>query len=123
MTRPELREGDDVRCYVAGPMTGLPRFNFDAFEDACDRLRAEGYHVTSPHEMDLANGFDPDSDGSALDLRAALEADIAAVIAADLVVLLPGWEASPGVMVELLVAGAHGVPCVPLADVTNTLTA
>lgn len=121
MTRPDInREGaDEVRVYVAGPMTGLPRFNFDAFEEACDRLRADGYFVTSPHEMDLAQGFDPDSDGAGHDLRAALEADIAAVIAADVVVLLPGWELSPGVMVEVLVASAHGVPCVPIEDMTN----
>lgn len=121
MTRPDRpRKGaDKVRVYVAGPMTGLPRFNFDAFEDACDRLRADGYYVTSPHEMDLANGFDPDSDGSAFDLRAALEADIQAVKNADLVVLLPGWEKSPGAMIEVLVAEAHGVPAVPIGDVIN----
>ena len=119
MTGPDDREGAEVRVYVAGPMTGLPRFNFDAFEDACDRLRADGYLVTSPHEMDLANGFDPDSDGAAFDLRAALEADIAAVKNAELVVLLPGWEKSPGAMIEVLVAEAHGVPCVPIADMIN----
>lgn len=112
-----------MRAYVAGPMTGLPRFNFDAFESACDLLRSQGYAVTSPHEMDLKNGFDPNSDGAGHDLRAALEADIAAVKAADLVVLLPGWQSSPGVMVEMLVASAHGVPCVELADVTNARSA
>lgn len=108
-----------MRVYVAGPMTGLPRWNFDAFEEACDRLRADGFYVTSPHEMDLKNGFDPDSDGSALDLRAALEADIEAVKGADLVALLPGWEKSPGALIEVLVAEAHGVPCVPIGDVIN----
>lgn len=123
MTRPNAqREGDEVRCYIAGPMTGLPRFNFDAFEDACDRLRADGFHVTSPHEMDLANGYDPDSGVDIADLRATLEADIAAVKGADIVVLLPGWERSPGAMIEVLVAEAHGVPCVTLADVTNAHT-
>lgn len=105
-----------TRVYCAGPMTGLPRFNFDAFEEACDLLRALGFHVTSPHEMDLANGFDPDSEGAGFDLRKALEEDIAAVQASDVVALLPGWEASPGTMVEVLIAGACGIPCLPLAD-------
>jgi nucleoside 2-deoxyribosyltransferase len=105
-----------TRAYVAGPMTGLPRFNFDAFEEACDLLRAHGFHVTSPHEMDLANGFDPERDGAAFDLNAALEEDIAAVAASDVVALLPGWEDSPGTMVEILIAEACGIPCVPLSD-------
>lgn len=95
--------------YLAGPMTGLPRWNFDAFESAAADLRASGYEVWSPHERDLDEGFDPDSDGSTFDLRAALEADIDAVASSDVVGLLPGWRNSPGVMIELTVASALGI--------------
>ncbi len=112
-----------VKCYVAGPMTGLPRWNFDAFENAAASLRAAGAIVTSPHEIDLADGFDPNSDGADFDLRRALERDVEAVLASDLVVLLDGWEASPGVMVEVLTAEGAGIPHAPLRLVLEAVAA
>lgn len=105
-----------TRVYIAGPMTGYPRWNFDAFEDAAHELRALGFAVTSPHEMDLANGFDPDGKGSGFDLAAALEADLDAVEASDLVATLDNFEDSPGAVLETLLAAACGIPCVPLAE-------
>lgn len=102
-----------MNVYLTGSMVG-PRHNFDAFDTAAEWLRGEGFAVTSPHEMDLG-------DGGAADLRAALEADIAAIKGAELLVLLPGVDRSPGAMVELLVAGAHGVPVIELADLVAEL--
>lgn len=106
-----------MKVYIAGPMTGLPRWNFDAFEAAAVFLRAAGFDVTSPHEMDLANGFDPNGSGVGFDLAAALDDDLAAVIASDLVVTLDGFEESPGAMIEALIAEAHGIACVPFEDI------
>ena len=113
----DSREG--LAVYIAGPMTGLPRWNYDAFEEAAWRLRAFGADVTSPHEMDIAAGFDPDSPtaGKKFNLQAALDADIAVVEASDLVVLLPGWEDSPGAIAEVLTAEAAGIPCLELQTV------
>lgn len=109
MTRPGVCEGvDAVRVYVVGPMDERsPRFNFGAFEEACDRLRADGYHVISPHETDPGAG------------TAAIAAGIEALKVSDLVVFLQGWEDDPGAAVDVLVAEAHGVPCVPIGDVIN----
>jgi len=47
--------------YLAGPMTGLPRWNFDAFAEACVKLRAAGWCVWCPAEQDEMLGFDPDT--------------------------------------------------------------
>lgn len=94
--------------YLAGPMTGLPRWGFDLFTEAAAALRVAGYTVASPHEHDLANGFDPDSDGAGFDLHAAMRWDVDAVLRADGVALLPGWERSQGVSVEITVAAAVG---------------
>lgn len=102
-----------MRVYCAGPMTGVPRWNFDAFADAAAKLRALGYDVVSPHEFDLADGFDPEApvDGfTQADLHKAMRRDIEAVLAVDAVVLLPGWEKSSGARTESHVASAVGTP-------------
>ena len=43
-----------MRLYIAGPMTGLPRFNYPAFHAAADVLRRMGHDAVSPAEMDNA---------------------------------------------------------------------
>lgn len=43
-----------TRLYIAGPMSGLPQFNFPAFYAAAEALRAQGYDVVSPAELDDA---------------------------------------------------------------------
>lgn len=102
-----------MRLYLAGPMTGYKRWNFDSFTFGARALRAAGFEVWSPHERDLAVGFDPDGDGSGFDLGAALRDDVAAVLESDGLALLPGWEDSPGVLIEVLTADGAGIPWAP----------
>ncbi|MGZ0151849.1 DUF4406 domain-containing protein [Kribbella sp. WER1] len=97
--------------YLSGPMTGLPEFNFPVFDAAAYALRQIGFLVVSPHELDA--GMDLDN----FDLQAALERDVQAVADTDAVVLLPGWEDSPGAAVEVIYAEALGHPVFRLADV------
>ncbi|UJQ87166.1 nucleoside deoxyribosyltransferase [Arthrobacter phage BaileyBlu] len=106
-------------AYLAGPMTGYPRWNFDAFDEAAAKLRRRGFTVLSPAEMDRANGFNPDApveDYTLEDRQKALRADLNAVIrVAEAVVYLPGSEDSTGANLEMSVALAIGKPVVPLA--------
>lgn len=111
-----------MKIYLSGPMTGYPEHNFPAFAAAAVLLRRLGFEVISPHEKDLDEGFDPSSDGSTFDLRAALEWDVAAVLASDAVVLLEGWEASPGCMVEVLTAASAGIECMTLEETLQAPT-
>lgn len=101
------------KIYVAGPMRGRPLFNFRAFDETVANLRAEGYEVISPADMDRAKGFDPSTlpadwdwhqvpEGFSLD-DAVLRC-VEAVIACDGVFCLDGWEQSKGASAEVAVA-------------------
>lgn len=94
-----------TRAYIAGPMTGLPEFNFPAFHDAAAKLRGRGLDVLNPAE----NPAPPCGTWLAY-MRMA----VAQVAQADVVVLLPGWEASRGAMVEYRLAVGMGLPIWPL---------
>lgn len=90
--------------YLSGPMTGHPDWNYPAFHAAARMLRAWGHAVINPAESyngDQSLSFDT---YMRLDLKQILEA-------CDTIVVLPGWEKSPGAVLEVAVAAAlgHGV--------------
>jgi hypothetical protein len=88
-------------------------FNFPAFDAARDKLKAEGWEVISPADMDRETGFDAtklpeDYDWGRIpdnfDLKACIDRDVAAVLKADAIYLLDGWETSMGTRAEKSVA-------------------
>ncbi|MDA8522023.1 DUF4406 domain-containing protein [Acidovorax sp. NCPPB 4044] len=92
---------DRARCiYVAGPMTGLPEYNFPAFNAAAAKLRSEGWHVENPAEHGHVEGA-----GWADYLRW----DISRVATCGAVYLLPGWPASKGACLEVHIAKTLGL--------------
>jgi hypothetical protein len=105
-----------MKVYVAGPMAGHPDWNFPAFEEAARELREAGFSVTGPHEIDNASGFDPTKEDAELDLRLELERGVEAVLEADGVALLDGWEDSPSAVIESLTAQSKGAPALPIAE-------
>lgn len=88
--------------YLAGPMTGYPRSNFPAFDEATAALRALGHAVSSPAEHDRHLGFDesrtPEEQG--FDLRQAWRWDVEQLLQVDAIALLPGWRDSKGATLE-----------------------
>jgi hypothetical protein len=89
-----------IRVYLAGPMTGIPEFNFPAFNRAAASLRASGYFVINPVEIDS------DTTGKWEDY---LRKDIPQLLTCDQIALLPGWENSRGAKLEKHIADALGM--------------
>lgn len=108
-----------MKIYVAGPMRGLPEFNFPAFHEAARRLRAKGHEVFNPAERDIArHGLDISKGNMAgceklaaeqhgFNIREALADDLDFICRqADAVALLPGWQESRGALAEVHAARA-----------------
>lgn len=115
------------KVYVAGPMRGIPEFNFPAFNAAAKMLRADGFEVFNPAEKDcekygtdFAKGNTTGNEGEAasnfgFNLREALAADLEYIcLHADIIALLPGWENSKGAMAEYCTARALGLEIIQL---------
>lgn len=73
-----------MRAYIAGPMTGLPDWNFPAFHAAAARWRGYGWVVVNP-----AEAFDGDT---ALPYRRYVEKDVQDLKGCQAIVLLDGWD-------------------------------
>jgi hypothetical protein len=118
-----------MKLYLAGPMRGIPEFNFPAFHAAAKMLRDMGHEVFSPAENDInQNGgkdFSKDyptgSEAEAtknlgFSLRKALGEDLAWICAeAEGVALLPGWSNSKGALAEKATAEALGIKVLYIA--------
>jgi hypothetical protein len=103
-----------MRCYIAGPMSGLAEFNFPAFDTARDDLIARGYAVISPADLDRAGGFNETGCTGHEPLTATQKHrfarnDLGALLDVDEVWVLPGWERSTGARHEVTVAGWLGL--------------
>ena len=121
-----------MRVYLAGPMTGIPLYNFPAFDAHKARWIADGQDVTLPADITrelwrerYEREYDPATDTAAWGDAIVCEMfkrDMAAVCDADAIALLPGWRKSKGANLELAVARALGkkvydsATMLPLAD-------
>jgi len=92
-----------IRCYIAGPMTGLPELNFPAFHAEAARLRAKGIIAINPAEIN------PDKEMTWED---CMRSDIAMLVTCDAIRLLPGWENSKGATLEHHIAERLGMTIV-----------
>lgn len=112
-----------MKAYIAGPMRGIPKFNFPAFDRLAAHLRGRGWVVASPAEHDRevlggealesAPGFAEGDIGAwteatGFDFAAAMRWDLQQVLEADAIFLLQGWTYSTGAKYERMVAEATG---------------
>nr|WP_280519312.1 DUF4406 domain-containing protein [Caballeronia zhejiangensis] len=89
-----------MKLYIAGPMSNLPELNFPAFHAEAARLRALGFEIVNPAEVDV--GPNPT-------WLACMRADIKVLVDCDGIALLPGWEKSPGATLEHSIARGLGL--------------
>jgi hypothetical protein len=89
-----------MKLYIAGPMSGYVDLNFPAFHAEAARLRALGFEIVNPAEIDV--GPNPD-------WLTAMRADIRELVTCDGIALLPGWEQSRGAVVEHTLARGLGL--------------
>ena len=98
-----------AKIYIAGPMSGLPNFNRDAFNAEAHRLLGLGYVALNPAIL-------PDG----LEQHQYMAICIEMVKMADQLVMLPGWERSAGARAEHALAIKLGkaiiLPVPHLAD-------
>ena len=76
-----------TRIYIAGPMTGIEKYNYPAFNAKAAELRALGHHVENPAENPV-----PDCGSWEAYMRMA----ITQLMTCDEIHLLPGWTGSVG---------------------------
>lgn len=109
------------RLYIAGPMTGLPDFNYPAFFEAEEMIRALGHTPLNPGRNDGktvedAVKFAGDPDNPAHPWEYYLRRDIPKVVSADGLVMLPGWQNSRGANLEVHIATSLSMPLYILRD-------
>lgn len=97
---------------IAGPMTGRPDNNHEAFNMAAADLRAAGFHVINPAEINL-RGVPATWENY---MRRCIERIIHD---ADVVALLPGWEKSVGAQLEVQIARAFSLEVAPVECLLN----
>lgn len=107
-------------AYLAGPMRGIPEYNFPEFRRAATWLRAQQWEIFSPAERDEADpAIDHTVDvagwNGARGLDYFMAHDLKAVCEMDAVICLPKWEASQGARLETRVAVEIGHPVFVIA--------
>lgn len=88
------------RVYLAGPMTGMPGLNYQAFNAKAAELRARGWHVENPAE----NPAPPCGSW-----KGYMRMSIWQLTTCEAIYLLPGWASSQGAAMEYSIAQALGL--------------
>ena len=101
------------KIYIAGPMRGIPLYNFPEFDKAAEKLFNEGWDPVNPAELDRELGYHPEEMPVSFDwnslpegfpLKEIVAKDIDALTECDAIYMLAGWERSKGAKAELAVA-------------------
>lgn len=101
-----------MKIYIAGPMTGYPKYNFPMFDECKFYLLKTidtSLAVLSPADINRANGIHEDSEVDNKLLRNIFAKDVLAIAACDRMVMLPNWQMSRGARIEYQIARYLGL--------------
>lgn len=103
---------DKLICYLSGPMSGYPEWNYPAFDKAKEILMDQGWEVLSPADFDREMGFNETSEAQPTkeDYEKFARNDVEAILKSNYVFVLPGWKKSRGACNEVRIAQWLGVP-------------
>lgn len=91
-----------MKVYIAGPMTGIPEYNFPAFFQAARAWQKRGWDVVNPAELDGEDTTQP--------WAYYLRRDLKVLVDCHAIAVLPGWENSKGASLEVEVAERLNMP-------------
>lgn len=91
-----------MKIYIAGPMRGIPEYNFPEFNRVAQKLREAGHIALNPAEKE--------SEASAHTWEYWMREDIRMILDADALVVLEGWRTSRGATFEVYVARQLNMP-------------
>lgn len=87
----------NLKVYIAGPMTGLPGHNYDAFHKAADQLLKQGFTVFNP------------ANNKGSDWQQFMRRSLEQIAQVDMLFMLRGWEKSRGARLEQHLATEMGI--------------
>lgn len=99
-----------TKVYIAGPMTGIPDFNRQAFRTAAQILREMDLEVVCPADFAQRGGWE--------DL---MKHAIPQMLSCDRVVLLGEWEKSRGARLEAFIARELGMKVETMGELILSL--
>ena len=95
--------------FLSGPISGEPDFNTTAFNEAAAKLRAMGFEVFNPREIDQGDTEAPREHYMRICIKALVN-DCTGLVS------LPRWSSSKGAWLERHVAEEMGKPVWNLAS-------
>lgn len=97
------------RIYISGPMTGIPEYNYPAFDRAAIVLSEHGYEPVNPAEISRVLECEFAEMNLTPNRFDYLRRDIAELVKCNGIFMLPGWQDSEGAKLEHTVALACGI--------------
>ena len=123
------------RLYLAGPMRGIPYYNYPEFERIKGLLTLMNVDVVSPVDLDRDHGFDAmklpegwtvdDVDWhrmpEGLEIGAVLARNVKAIGTTDGIVVMDGWRRSGGSLMEMMAVRAMRLKLYEIEEDTHSI--